>query len=614
MILAVPLAAGGAYLLCRELSDRLLPSLVGGLLFGLSPYMLGHTLSQHLNLVFVFPLPLVALCCLRYVRGKTSPRRLVAILALLLLLQLGSSLELFADLTLFVALGLGFALAGGVAQRGRLVRLGGLVVAAYLCLLPVLLPVAIFAFGGSHTALAYAPASYAIDLANLVVPTATVLAGALHATQSVTQHFVGNVGEQDGYLGVPLIAVVLAALVGQWRRGAWLLGALLLAALLFSFGPLLTLAGHPLLALPFALDHLPVLSDALPARLSIFSALAASVLVALWLGQARRRWLQLSVAGLLLVSLLPNFWPPAQLPGAWAISTRFGYVTSRASPGFVADPLWRRLIAPGATVLVLPTGALTAASWWQVESGLRFALAVPDTPFAPPTLAGTPVMQGLLENNLPSVRGDASGGRPPARLPAQRPGGSGARDGRCGPRLAAPGRPGHGDAAHLAANRAALPGGYRRPAAGGQRRAPPLEARRQHPTGLACLRWPTCSGTCELSHQRRPLRTCADALAGGRGHRQAGRWPGAAWPSRPRLRAVSRRRYLPAPRQRHHQALAHPHRRAARRGNPLGPRGRAARRHQGAALERGSQPAAALARRRPALERAAGADHHPRPG
>src|SRR5204863_425626 len=57
ILLSVVLATGAAYLLCRELTDRLAPSLAGGLLFGLSPYMLGHMLSQHLDLTFVFPVP-----------------------------------------------------------------------------------------------------------------------------------------------------------------------------------------------------------------------------------------------------------------------------------------------------------------------------------------------------------------------------------------------------------------------------------------------------------------------------------------------------------------------------------------------------------------------------
>src|SRR5579864_502927 len=55
MVVAVVLAAVSAYLLCYELTERPLAALAGGLVFALSPYMLGHTLSEHLNLTFVFP-------------------------------------------------------------------------------------------------------------------------------------------------------------------------------------------------------------------------------------------------------------------------------------------------------------------------------------------------------------------------------------------------------------------------------------------------------------------------------------------------------------------------------------------------------------------------------
>jgi hypothetical protein len=405
MLLATPLAAGSAYLLSRELTDRFLPSLVGALLFGLSPYMLGHTFSQHLNLVFVFPIPLLALFCVRYLRRKTSGRRFVLVVALLLFVELGSSLELFSDLTLFAVLGLGLVVAAGASKRGRYLRLAGLIGLAYVVLLPVLIPVAILALTGPHAALHFAPTSFSTDLANIVVPTPTLLAGALRGARAISLHFVGNVGEQDGYLGIPLIVLVLAGLVREWRRGAWIAGGLLLFAVLLSFGPTLTVVGRPLLNLPFAIAHLPVFSDALPARLSLFSALCASVLVALWLARTRHRWLRFGVAVFILGSMLPNFWPPSELPGAWAITSRFGYDTPQVSTGFVADPLWRRLIAPGATVLVLPTGDRTTASWWQVESGMRFALAVPATPFSPPALAVDPVVQGLVNNDLRTLGG-----------------------------------------------------------------------------------------------------------------------------------------------------------------------------------------------------------------
>ena len=389
MLLSVVLAAGAAYLLCRELTGRVVPSVAGGLLFGLSPYMLGHMLSQHLDLTFVFPVPLLALLIVRYVRGRTSGRRFVAGFALLLLVELGSSFELFLDITLVVAIGLALALLGK-GWRPVILRAGALVALAYAACLPILVPVAIFALSGRHGSLRYDPANFSIDLLNVAVPTPTLLTGRLDAARAVSQHFVSNVGEQNGYLGIPLLLVAALAVRAEWRRGAWLAGGLLVTGLLLSFGPTLTVDGRPIVGLPFAVSRLPVVHDALPVRMSMFSALAAACLCALWLARPGRPRLRLAVAALVGVSLLPNFWPAHRLPGAWSISDAFGWSTRHVPAGFVGDQSWNRVITPGSTVLVLPTGDRTAASYWQASTGMRFRLAVPATPFVPSGL-GTAV-------------------------------------------------------------------------------------------------------------------------------------------------------------------------------------------------------------------------------
>jgi hypothetical protein len=406
MLLAVPLAAGAAYLLCQELTGRVAPSLVGGLLFGLSPYMLGHTLSQHLDLTFVFPVPLLALLVVRYVRGRTSSRCLVAGFAALLLLQLGSSFELFLDVTLFVALGFALAMLGSSAGRRRtLLRASGLVALSYTACLPVLVPIALLALSAAHAPLRYAPADFAIDLLNVIVPTPTLLPGTVHSARALSQHFVSNVGEQDGYLGVPLLLVALAAVRAEWRRGAWLAGALLLVSLLLSLGPTLTVGGRAFMALPFALARLPLFGNALPARMSLFSTLAAACLCALWLSRVQRPWLRLGAGALVMLSLLPNFAPARRLPGAWSVSAAFGWSTPHTPRGFGESRTWTRVIRPGSTVLVVPTGDRTAASYWQAKTGMRFALAIPTTPFVPPRIAAAPVVLGLVNDDLRALAG-----------------------------------------------------------------------------------------------------------------------------------------------------------------------------------------------------------------
>jgi hypothetical protein len=404
MFAAVVLASAGAYLLCFELTGRAAPSVLGGLLFGLSPYMLGHTLSEHTNLVFVFPLPLLALLALRRLRGTTSPRRYVAATATLLLVLAGSSLELFADLTLLLVVVGVVALAVDRRRRRALVGLAALVALSYVACLPLLGPIGWVALSQAHGSIQGSPSGEAVDLLGLLVPTPLLLVGT-HWTRTVTGHFVGNVGERDGYIGLPLLAVALLALWANRRRGVWIAGLAGAVALLLSLGPTPSLDGRPLLSLPLSAAHLPVLGNALPARMSVFVALVLACLCALWLARPGRGRLRLAVAVLVVASLAPNVLGTRRAPNAWASSTLVAWSTAHAPPGFVDDPRWRRVVAPGADVLVLPTRDRTAAGYWQVRGGLRFALAVPETPFVPPALAADPTVARLADDVLPQLDG-----------------------------------------------------------------------------------------------------------------------------------------------------------------------------------------------------------------
>jgi hypothetical protein len=415
MFAAVVLASAAAYLLCHELTHRVMPSVVGGLTFGLSPYMLGHTVSQHLNLTFVFPLPLLVLLGIRRARGRLSARRFVLGFALLLLVLAGSSLELFADATfLLVVCGL-VALSVTPARRKALLEVAKLIGVAYACCTPVLAPPLVLALLGSRGQLQAAPANFSLDLWNLIVPTPTLAAGSFHPARALTSRFVGNIGERDGYLGVPLLAVCALALRKEWRRGAWLAGLLMVAAIMFSLGPEITLGGRARAHLPFSTAQLPVFSDALPGRFSVFAALGAACLCSLWLAHVRLRAIRQVAIAALAVSLLPNFWAPHRIANAWGVSDAFAWSTRHAPAGFVAARSWTALVHPGSTVLVIPTRGRTAASYWQASSGMRFRLAIPETPFVPPSVAADPTVARLADDVLPQLDGPAIGA---ARLAA----------------------------------------------------------------------------------------------------------------------------------------------------------------------------------------------------
>jgi len=98
-MLMLPLAAFSAFLLCRRVTGAFWPSVLGGYIFGFSPYLLGEALG-HLVCIAVFPVPLIALIALKRLDEEISAARFAAIFATLLVIQLLCSVEVFATVTL----------------------------------------------------------------------------------------------------------------------------------------------------------------------------------------------------------------------------------------------------------------------------------------------------------------------------------------------------------------------------------------------------------------------------------------------------------------------------------------------------------------------------------
>lgn len=406
VVVAATLASAAAYLLCFELTESMFASTLGSLVFGLSPYVLGHAMSEHLNLLVVFPLPLLGLGCVRYLRGKTSKSRFVATSTGLLVILASSSLELLLD-TIVVLVVVGVA---GLLMRGEppsaVRRLAVPAAYAFAMFMPVVAAVGIVGLTSAHAQVSHAPADFSTDLLNVVVPTPTVLAGAAGWIAHASSFFVGNIGERDGFLGLPILLVCAAALRAEWRR-LWAAGIALVVALLVSLGPVVAVGGRPIVSLPVSLSDLPVVGNALPARFAIFAALAAAVLVSVWLARPGHARFRAVTALVIAAFLVPNFWPTRSLPRAWATSTEFSWSTASVPAGFVGDRRWRTLVRPDSNVLVLPTGDRTVAQWWQTESGMQFSLAAPETPFVPPALAADPTVAKIVDDVLPQLDGPA---------------------------------------------------------------------------------------------------------------------------------------------------------------------------------------------------------------
>lgn len=400
LMLAAPALAGvAAFWLCVEVTGSVSASVVGGVSFGLSPYLLGHLMSEHLNLVLVFPLPLLARAAVRYMRARMSRRRFVLTSAGLLLAVLGCSLELFTDVTVLLGATGIVMLAVAGRSRPRFAKLAVGYTWAYVALAPLLALVAVLAFDAPHGPVMHPAADFSTDLANLALPTPTLLLGSLGSLAHISGRFVGNIGERDGFLG-PLLLGSAAAAWTAWRR-VWPAVVILVLSVLMSFGPVLALVGKPLFSLP-SISAVPAVGAALPARFAVFASLAAAVLTAYWLSSmpARRWGAGAALTLLVAISVVPNFRLPADARNAWAYSSRSAWSTKVARVSFT--PTARN-------VLVLPAGDRTDSLWWQASNGMQFGLAMPGAPFVPPALAADPTVVQIVDNVLPQLQGSIPG-------------------------------------------------------------------------------------------------------------------------------------------------------------------------------------------------------------
>ncbi len=357
------LAAWTAFLLCRHVTRRLWPSLVGGYLFGFSSYMLGQEQGGHMQVTPVFLVPLVALVVLRYVEGELDARGLVVRLAPLLALHLLFGTEIAFTLTLALAGSLLLAIAVAPRSRRRLVTLLTPLAGSYLLAGILTAPFVYYLLTGFQKSAIHPPQDYVTDLLNFVVPTKLTLSGQGWA-ESISRNFPGNDEERGAYLGVPTLLIVGWFAWRQRRTagGRFLTGAFLLAVLA-ALGPVLTIDGNRSLPLPWEhVGYRPLFNNVLTERLPLYVSLAAAVMVSLWAAARARGLLRWLLPALAVLTIAP--YPAAK---TWA--------TAFAVPPLFTDSSYRACLQPGENILPLPVNYNGNADLWQVASGFRFTMA-----------------------------------------------------------------------------------------------------------------------------------------------------------------------------------------------------------------------------------------------
>ena len=375
-VMAIALSAWAAYLALVALVRNRLGAFAGGLLYGFSPYMLGHA-PVHSDYIFM-PVPPLVLLLLHHVASNrgASPIRWGAALGLLGVAQFFTTEEVAATLALFAAVGVILVLLARGASRETLVRCAKAVtVALALAGLVLAAPVAYQFFGPEalHGEF-HGFGLYETDLLGFVIPTST-LAAYPYALTHFGDRFGGGPSEQTAYLGLPLIALLVYT-TWRWRKErlvSWSATMLVIAAL-SSMGSILQVAGHLFLfPLPWLLfQFLPLYGSALTSRLMLYAYLMAAVLLAVFVSRLPAHAPRPRMAGYLLlllvaVSLLPRA-PLATFP--------------RTVPAFFTGADVAQLA--GETVLVAPFTAdpgliknkpeAIDPMVWQAASGMRFKM------------------------------------------------------------------------------------------------------------------------------------------------------------------------------------------------------------------------------------------------
>jgi hypothetical protein len=380
--LAAPVIdAWAGFWLCRRLTRRFVPALIGGFLYGFSSYVMAQDLSAPNLAVAICP-PLLVLVALSRLSGHTGRGTAVAAGTALLVLQFLISAEIAAIVVLFGGLALTLAALYRVADRAALRALAVDGSLACLCVTFALSPI-LWHMMLSRNEISL-PKSWSVyftaDILNFVIPSRNNLWSELSRT--TLPNFNGALHEQDAYIGLPWLAVIALFMCSQPSQ-RWLV-VLFVVLAIASLGPVLWVGGRYSGApLPWALfSHLPLLKDALPTRFALFVSLCAAVIAALWLaGSARRyKW-----GALVVLSLLPA----PHLSEAVPASSFF-------APGEVQAQL-----GANPRLLVLPFAINGAAVYWQQENEFGFRQSGGYLGFPPPQMLRFPAVQDLFRNTAP---------------------------------------------------------------------------------------------------------------------------------------------------------------------------------------------------------------------
>jgi len=399
VLLCPALAAWCAFLLCRYISNSYWPSVLGGYVFGFSPYMLHHVAVGHLHLLFIFPIPLAVYVVLLRLDGRIRDVAFSLLLAAVFITQFLLATETFATLVVFGAIGLLVFYAFAEWQLRECIAHLIKPIAVSLAIVMVLLAPYFYyilasGFPGKPV---NSPTAFSIDVLNWFIPTPALLVGANRFVTAVSDTFTQGREEPTGYLSPPLVAVLIWFSYQRWNTVVGKVFAVFVGVTcMLAIGPRLHFAGHTGPGMPWKVaTHLPLLNSALPSRFMIYAFLTLAVVVSLTLSDRSiaASWKCTAIL-LIVLCALPN--------------ARSDYwVRTNDSPEFFTGDLVKQYLTRDETVVVLPYGVTGNSMLWQAESDMYYTMAGGYISVSPPdAFLAWPITNYLLHRDAIPDAGD----------------------------------------------------------------------------------------------------------------------------------------------------------------------------------------------------------------
>lgn len=373
LLIALTLDGWCTYLWLRRHTRHAAAAFVGGALLALGPYTYAHG-TGHLNLVSFFPIPLMLILLERAVMAGAFRWRLAVAFGLLAAAQFYLAEELVALFAVGAVAALMIALLLHLRRSiDHIAGVASTIALSVVVFVVLAAPLLAFQFRGAGRVhgLLHPANVYVTDVSNLVIPTTWTLVQVPGLSGSQLASIEARWAEPTAYVGVFLIALSIYAAVRFWRHP--LVPVVALATLvveLFSFGPTLHVASTvTTLAMPATLfQHLPVLGNLIPGRLSLIAMFGFAFLLAVCFDRTLFSNPARSVVGSLLsLAALVTVLPANTIP-----------VTTTVTPQYFTSDSGARALPENTVALVLPYADEQPIDGtpmlWQAAADYHFAL------------------------------------------------------------------------------------------------------------------------------------------------------------------------------------------------------------------------------------------------